>query len=286
MINIVKGMIKLRGKWWAYLLMIPGLVIITVFLVIPIISTIMPTFYGEEGLTLSSYKEFLTDAYYQRIFIRTIRIAIVTVIICAVLGVPTAYYVSRSSKKVRGILIACTIFPLLTNSVVRAFAWITILGRNGVINNLLLSLNIIKEPIRLLYTEFAIVIGSVYLFLPLMVVSLVGVMENIDGELMEAAGSLGANRITIFFKVVFPLSIPGLIVGSVLVFTGTASAYTTPQLLGGNRHMVLSTLLYQQTMTLGDWVNASVVATIMILTSVVVIKTINRIAAKINERGV
>jgi len=119
-----------------------------------------------------------------------------------------------------------------------------------------------------------------------MIASLVGVMENIEGDLLEAAESLGANKLAAFFKVVFPLSVPGLIVGSVLVFAGAASAYTTPQLLGGNKNMVLSTLIYQQTMTLGDWSGASVVAAIMIVTSVVVIGTINKLASKLNKRGV
>lgn len=275
----------MKGKW-AYILMVPGLTIITVFLIIPILNSIFPTFYDGEGLSIHLYTDFFKDAYYRKIFIRTLRISIVTVAICAILGVPTAYYVAKTNKKIRGILIACTIFPLLTNSVVRSFAWITILGKTGVLNNMLLTLNLIDEPMKFLYTEFAVVIGSVYLFLPLMIVSLVGVMENIENDLLEAAESLGANKLQGFFKIVFPLSVPGLIVGSVLVFAGAASTYTTPQLLGGNRNMVLSTLIYQQTMALGDWTGAAVVATIMIVSSTIVIGIINRLAAKLNERGV
>jgi putative spermidine/putrescine transport system permease protein len=111
-------------------------------------------------------------------------------------------------------------------------------------------------------------------------------MENIEDDLLEAAESLGANKITAFFKVIFPLSIPGLIVGSVLVFTGAFTAYTTPQLLGGNKNMVLATLVYQRAMTLGDWTGASVVATVMIITTLTVIGIINKLAGKLNERGV
>jgi len=273
-------------RWWAYILMMPGILVITVFLIIPIINTILPTFFVGNNLSPGLYIDFLQDEYYQVILFRTLRIAVVTVIFCILLGLPSAYYISKVNKKVRGILIAFTIFPLLTNSVVRSFAWITILGQNGVANTILQWLNVITAPLQLLYTEFAIIIGSIYLFLPLMIVSLVGVMENIDQELMEASESLGANRIVTFFKVVFPLSVPGLIVGSVLVFAGAASAYTTPRLLGGNRNIVLSTLLYQQANTLGNWVNAGMIALIMIVLSVLVIKLINTIAARINERGV
>lgn len=226
------------------------------------------------------------DDYFQRIFVRTLKISLMAAVVCAILGIPVAYFISKSSQKVRGLLIACTVFPLLANAVVRSFAWMNILGKNGIINELLLALNIIHQPHQFLYTEFAILIGSIYIFLPLMVVSLVGVMENIEPELMEAAESLGANRIKAFFKVIFPLSIPGLIVGSVLVFTGTLTAYTTPQLLGGNKNMMLATLIYQRTMSLNDWNSAAVIATIMIVTTLLVITVINRLAARLNKRGV
>ncbi len=273
-------------KKWFYTLLVPGLTLIILFLFIPLIYTIGSTFIGESTFTIERYVAFFKDGYYLKIYNRTVKIALITAVISMILGMPVAYFISRTKKSIRGILIACTVFPLLTNSVVRSFAWMTILGKNGVFNNLFMFLNIIDKPLKLLYTEFAIIIGTVYLFLPLMVVSLVGVMENIEDDLMEAAESLGANRITAFIKVVLPLSVPGLIVGSVLVFTGAFTAYTTPQLLGGNTNMVLSTLVYQRAMTLGDWTGASVVATIMIITTLTVIFVINKLASKLNERGV
>lgn len=273
-------------KHSAYLLLIPGLLIIVTFLLLPLFITLFPTFMGKNGVTLNEYLVFFKDTYFMEIFIRTIRIAVITSFVSMVLGIPVAYFISRSSQKIRGLLIACTVFPLLTNSVVRSFAWMTILGKNGVINRLFIALHIISEPYKLLYTEFAIIIGTVYLFLPLMVVSLVGVMENIDSDLLEAAESLGANRIIAFFKIIFPLSVPGIIVGNILVFTGSLTAYTTPQLLGGNSNTVLSTLIYQKTMTLGDWDGASVVAAVMIVVTLTVMLSINKLAAKLYERGV
>lgn len=177
------------------------------------------------------------------------------------------------------------LFPLLTNSVVRSFAWINILGTNGIVNRLLLQTGIIDEPLRMLYSEFAITLGSLYLFLPLMITTLVGILENIDQEILEAAETLGASPFVAFMKVLLPLSLPGVIVGSVLVFTGTLTAYTTPQLLGGNQNMMMSTFLYQNAMTLGDWESAGVIAVIMILTTVVVMNTFNWLAARIDRRG-
>ncbi len=269
-----------------YILFTPCLVLVAYFMIVPLIGTILPTFTNSENGIFYEYINFFNDSYMIEIFLRTIKISLLSSIICMIIGVPVAYYISRTSKKLRGLFIAFTVFPILTNSVVRSFAWMNILGKNGIINNFLIKLNLISEPLSLLYTEGAIIIGTIYIFLPLMIISLVGVMENVENDLLEAAESLGANKLTAFFKVVFPLSLPGLIVGTVLVFTGSLTAYTTPQLLGGNKNTVLATLIYQKTMTLGDWQGASVVATIMIVVTLVVIKSINFLASKLDKRGV
>ena len=269
-----------------YLLFIPCIVLVAYFMIVPLLDIIIPTFANTKDGMFSAYREFFTDSYMMSIFWRTIKISLISSLICMVIGVPVSYYISRVSKKVRGLFIALTVFPILTNSVVRSFAWMSILGKNGIINNLLIKLNIVNEPLSLLYTEGAIIVGTVYIFLPLMIISLVGVMENIDNDLLEAAESLGANKLKAFFKVIFPLSLPGLIVGTVLVFTGSLTAYTTPQLLGGNKNTVLATLIYQKTMTLGDWQGAAVVATIMIVVTLIVIKGINFLASRLDKRGV
>lgn len=262
----------------------PGVVLLVVFLVMPLFNILMPTVF-EDGISLEKYISFFKDEYYMKIFIRTLKIALVSALVCIILGVPTAYFISRCDKKWRSLLMAISIFPLLTNSVVRSFAWINILGKNGVVNNLLMSLGVIEEPLKLLYTEFSILIGTIYLFLPLMIVTVVGAMENIDNDMMEAAESLGANKLVAFIKVILPMSLPGIIVGGVLVFTGALTAYTTPQLLGGNGNLVLATLIYQRAMTIGDWTGASVIATIMIVTTIIVIKVLNGIAFRLDKRG-
>ncbi|MBS4956774.1 MAG: ABC transporter permease [Clostridium sp.] len=274
---------KRKGR---YLLFIPCIVLVAYFMIVPLVDIIIPTFTNTKDGMFSAYKEFFADSYMMSIFLRTIKISLISSVICMIIGVPVSYYISRVSKKLRGLFIALTVFPILTNSVVRSFAWMSILGKSGIINTLLMKLNIINEPLSLLYTEGAIIVGTVYIFLPLMIISLVGVMENIDNDLLEAAESLGANKLKSFFKVVFPLSLPGLIVGTVLVFTGSLTAYTTPQLLGGNKNTVLATLIYQKTMTLGDWQGAAVVATIMIVVTLIVIKGINFLASRLDKRGV
>ncbi|MEK4231054.1 ABC transporter permease [Solibacillus sp. FSL H8-0538] len=267
-----------------YIILAPGLILLILFLVLPLVSIIFPTFF-DGGFTFSNYTSFLKDEYNFSIFWRTLKISLIVTAICVIFGVPTAYYISQSPKKWRSLLMSLTLFPLLTNSVVRSFAWITLLGQDGIVNNGLMKIGLISEPLTLLYTEFAITIGSVYLFLPLMVITLVGILENIDSEIMEAAETLGANRVVAFAKVILPLSVPGIIVGSILVFTGTLTAYTTPQLLGGNRNMMLATFLYQNATALGNWQGASVIALIMIVTTVVVMKLFNWIANRLDKRG-
>ncbi len=236
-------------------------------------------------MTLSRYIAFFQDPYYIKIFVRTLRIALVCTLVCMILGIPTAYFISRVSKKWRGILMSVALFPMLTNSVIRAFAWINILGKNGIVNQILSALHLVDQPLSMLYTEFSVLVGTIYLFLPLMIITLVGVMENIDNDMMEAAESLGASRLLSFVKVILPMSIPGIITGAVLVFTGAMTAYTTPQLLGGPKNMLLSTLIYQRAMTLNDWTGASVVALVMIVTTLIVMKGLNAIAGRLDKRG-
>ena len=268
-----------------YILILPGVVLLCFFLVLPLLSSLIPTFFPRNVFSFQLYSEFFKDSYFMRVLWRTLVNSFFVTLICAVFGLPVSYVISGVSKKWKGILIALTLFPLLTNSVIRSFAWITILGKNGVINSLLLQWGILKEPLTLLYTDFAIIIGSVYLFLPTMIITLIGVLENIDDDILEAASTLGLSPIKIFLKIIFPLSLPGMLVGSVLVFTGTLTAYTTPQLLGGNKKMMLATLLYQRATALGDWTSASVIALVMIVITFIVMKGFNLLAKSMDKRG-
>jgi len=172
----------------------------------------------------------------------------------------------------------------MTSAIVRSFSWMVILGKNGLVNQLLTSIGLIDEPLKIMYTPTAMMIGLIHLFLPLMIISLVGVMENIDGDLLNASSSLGASRMKGFMTVIVPLCVPGLIVGSILVFVGSLTAYTTPQLLGGKQRVV-ATFLYQNAMTLNDWDMASIIATVMIVVTFIIIGLMNQLARKLNPKG-
>jgi putative spermidine/putrescine transport system permease protein len=267
-----------------YLLLLPGVLFLTLFLVIPIVMTIASTFYQEGSFTVQGYLTFLTDPFNLKILWTTLQVSLVTTIACILLGFPASYYISKLGPRKKGILLALAIFPLLTSSVVRSFSWMIILGKKGLLNSSLLSIGLIEKPLEILYTPTAMMIGMIHLFLPLIIITLVGVMENIDPDLLKAAESLGASKFTAFRKVILPLSMPGLIIGSILVFVGSLTAYTTPALLGGKQG-VISTFLYQNAVTLNDWHMASVIATIMIVVTFVVIGLMNKLATKLNPKG-
>lgn len=268
-------------RLFAYALMLPCAAFITLFLLIPMFATFISTVTGTGAFSLDGYWQTLADTYFQQVFWRTIRLSLITVAICILLGFPAAYYVARVAKK-KSLFIAMTLFPLMTSPVVRSFSWMVLLGKKGTANTLLQSLGIISSPVSMLYNEFSIVVGLVQLFLPLMIISTVGVMENIDEDLMLASNSLGASRTTSFWCIMFPLSVPGLITGSVLVFCGSLTAYTTPQLLGGSDTRMLATLIYQDGLSLNDWTAASVVAIIMIVIAVIATLLIGKLARKVN----
>jgi putative spermidine/putrescine transport system permease protein len=271
---------KKTNIYWLFIL--PGCIFLTFFMLIPLFSLLIKSFVDEEGsFSLVNYFTLMESTYFKQVFWRSIRLSLISTAACAVLGFPTAYYISKYSKN-KGMLMALAVFPMFTSPVIRSFSWMVLLGKKGIVNEILVSFGVVAKPISLLYNEFSMVVGFIQLFLPLMILSLIGIMDNISEDLNLAAGSLGASRLGVFRHVVLPLSIPGLVTGSVLVFTGCLTAYTTPQLLGGTDTRVLATMIYQQAMSLGDWTQASVVAVVMIAVTIVVSGVINSISHKLN----
>ena len=224
----------------------------------------MGTFSADGAFSLDNYGKLIQSVYFQQVFGRSVRLSLLSTALCALLGFPSAYYISRYSKR-KGMMMALAVFPMFTSPVIRSFSWMVILGRKGIVNQFLVNIGLFARPQSLLYNEFSMTVGFVQLFLPQMILSLLGVMDSIPQDLTEAAGSLGATRFVAFLRVVFPLSVSGLVTGAVLVFTGCMTAYTTPQRLGATDTQVLSTMVYQYAMSLRDWAQASAVAMVMIV---------------------
>ena len=271
-------------KTYLYWLLLPGLLFLSVFMIIPIVLTIGSTLFQKGHFSFAGYLGFFKDPYFLKILLTTLEISVAATLLSVLLGFPVAYYISQKAPRRKGVLLALAIFPLLTSPVVRSFSWMIILGRKGLVNSFLLDIGLISKPLTILYTPVAMMIGMLHLFLPMMIISLVGVLENIDADLITAAQSLGASRAKAFRKVVFPLAMPGLIIGGILVFVGSLTAYTTPAMLGGKQRVV-STFMYQNAMTLNDWYSASIIATIMIVITFVVVTLMNKLANKLNPKG-
>lgn len=251
------------NKKFSVYLLLPAFLGVLLFALFPLIQIAIPTIQNKNGF-LSLYVHFLKSTYNLEIIGRTFLIAIITLIIVLILAFPISLWIARQKTAIKQILSLLILFPMLTNAVVRNFSWIIILGRDGIVNNILIKLHLINSPISILYTNTAIIIGSIYLFLPIMITALVSSISELNIETEEAATILGSGPWHTLFKIVIPQLTTGILTGSILVFAGTMTAYTTPQILGGNRHLVMSTLIYQQAMTLGNWQNASVIAIILI----------------------
>lgn len=268
-----------------WILSSPATLAVTLFLIIPVAATISFTFTAPGGV-FAPYTDFFAAGFQRTVLWRTFEVAAITTVISLSVGLMTAYVVSKCPPWMKSVLIVLAVFPLLTGVVVRSFAWLVILGRNGILNSFLQWTGIIDTPLALLYTQTSVVVAMVYLFVPLMVLVLIGVLENIPDDLIQASASLGAKPSSTFLQVTLPLATPGLIVGAVLVFTASFTSYATPHLLGGTRQMMMGTFLHQRAMVAFDWVSASTVATIMVVVIVATVLVMTRIARRLNPMAV
>jgi spermidine/putrescine transport system permease protein len=202
--------------------------------------TIVPTF------TLNNYAN-LSKPLYVSSFVRTVRIALIVTAVSALLGYPVAYYLARKVHRFRTVLLMLAILPLWTSYLVRTFAWLLILGTNGVVNYTLSSTGLIDEPLRwLLYSDFAVTIALVHIYVPFMILPIYAVLEKLDLRLLEAARDLGASRWRVFRHVTLPLSLSGLATGCLFVFIPSMGAFETPELLGGTRSIMIGSIIAQQ----------------------------------------
>jgi len=219
----------------------------------------VPTVTGE------NFARLLGDAYHRAIIVRTLKIALLTTIGCLALGYPLAWYLARTASAWRGLLMFLVIAPLMTGVIVRRYGWIVLLGSEGTINTILRGLGLVDRPLKILHTELAVLIALVHILLPYMVFPLFAALAGQDPDLERAAHTLGAGRARTFLEVTLPLSRPGILMGSALVFTLTAGAVVTPALMGGKDVRMLGQTIYELTMSTLNWPLASAVAFVLVL---------------------
>ena len=261
-----------KGRGWSAGLaglLAPSAVWLGMFFLIPLLLILAYSFgtsgvYG--GITLGfnpgNYLKVF-DPLYLEIVGRTLVIATINTLLCLLLGYPLAYFIAFKGRRWRNALILMVMIPFWTSLLVRAYAWVVILGGNGLANRTLQFLNITDGPINLIYTPQAVTMGLVYSYLPFMILPLYASLEKFDVRLKEAAQDLGASRWQAFWKVTFPMSMPGVIAGSILVFIPSAGEFVVPNLLGGSRTVMVGNLIQQQFLQARDWAFGSALSIIL-----------------------
>lgn len=214
-------------------------------------------------LTLNNYIA-LFDTIYFKIFWHSFYLAAICTGVCLLMGYPFAYFLARTESRYKAFLLFLVIIPFWTSSLIRSYAIVAILKTHGILNSVLLWLNIIKQPLHLLYSSTAVVLGLVYSLLPFMILPLYANIEKLDMRLVDAARDLGANKIRVFIKIILPLTLPGIIAGSMLVFLPAMSMFFIPDLLGGAKTMLIGNLIQNQFMAARNWPIGSAVSIILI----------------------
>lgn len=262
-----------RRRGWG--LLAPALLVLAVAFVAPV-AMMVPTSFRPYvplvgitgGVTVRHYTRLLTDAYYLEIIGRTLALGLAVTLATLLIGYPVAFFLARTRSRWRNWLTILVVFPLLLNLVVRTFGWIALLAQNGLVNQALAALGLVEAPVKLLFNFAGLLIGLTHIFLPFMVLVLIGAIQNIPRDVEDAARVLGASWGSAFLRVTLPLSAPGVLAGSILVFVLTISALVTPRLLGGPTYQVMSTLIYDEFLARLNWPAGSAEAlllTVMVL---------------------
>ena len=236
-----------------FTLLAPGTAWLTIFFLLPLLAVFLYSFWTVENYRivadpgLRNYSKIVTGDIYYGVAIRTFRIAFMVTAASLLISYPVAYFLARTVRHFRLVLLMLIIMPLWTSYLVRTFAWALVLGRNGVINQALQGIGLIDAPLEwLLYSEFSVTLALVHIYMPFMVLPIYAVLERFDGTLLEAARDMGATKLKAFLTVTLPLSLPGVVAGTIFVFVPAIGAYVTPELIGGTDGMMFGNLIAQQ----------------------------------------
>jgi len=258
---------------WAMILLGPPIVFLAAFFIVPFLTVVVTSLHDMQGWALANYAKAVGDLYYWGTLFLTFKLSLWVTLVSIAIGYPLAYYMTNVLKNrvIRRLFYIVVVTPLFTSNIVRSFGWMVILGRRGMVNDALLELGLVDRPLPLLFSEVSIIIGLSYIMTPFMVLTIASVLQNIDRSLEEAARDLGASRFKTFLKVTLPLSLPGVVAGSLIVFTLSVSAYVTPSILGGGKEIVMSMLIFQQYSSVFDFNFGATLAVTLLVTTIVLV---------------
>jgi putative spermidine/putrescine transport system permease protein len=265
----------------------PATIFVTVGLLIPIVilfryslNAFVPGKLMVEALTVQNYVLFFTDPYYIAAFYRTVRVAVIVTILCLILALPLAYTLARTRSRFKNVMIMLIVLPLFVGNAVRAAGWMTVFGNRGFLNVTLQGIGLTTEPVRFMYTEFAVIVGILAVNLPYVVLTLQSVLEGIDRAVEEAAFSLGAGPFTMARRVLWPLALPGFVAGAMFCFILTMNAYATPVLLGGPEFVMMGPLVYVQFAAKSNWPFGAAVSFILMSATLILTAAANMLVQR------
>ncbi len=267
-----------------YWLTAPALLVFLGLVIIPLAMTVLLSFYdwGQyKGIvpefTLKNFHEVFTDSYFFEIFLRTFRIAILVTLATMLVGVPEAYVLNRMAPAWRSAFLLVVIGPLLVSVVARTLGWALLLGSTGLVNQGLIGLGLIKEPLAFMFTETGVIVVLVHVLIPFMILAVWASLQRLDPQIENAALSLGASRITIWRRVILPQIVPGMLSGAIIVFSLAASAFASPAIIGGRRLKVAATLAYDEFLNTLNWPLGAAVAVLLLAALVAITVGSNRL---------
>jgi putative spermidine/putrescine transport system permease protein len=259
------------------LLLLPGLLIVGALLIVPTVWLLGLSFVSEGGLSLEHYLRIFDDPSYAKSFAITFQIAGTVTGLAILLGYPLCFWMLRLTPLWRGIALTCILIPFWTSLLVRSYAWLILLQRRGTVNTWLQALGLADEPLSLMYNVTGTVIGMTHILLPFLVLPLFASMQRIDPDLMRAAAGLGATPLFAFWRIFFPLSLPGLTAGGLLVFVLSIGYYVTPQLLGGGTTVMVGQLIQRNVELFSSWGAASAVSVVLLAIVLLLFWVMNRL---------
>jgi putative spermidine/putrescine transport system permease protein len=255
-----------------------------VFFLAPLAILVFVSLHTDPSMTalgVTQYVKFLTDPFSLQVLAHTLWIGLEVTALCLLFGFPTAWAYLRAPRWAQAVMIWIILLPLLTSVVVRTFAWIVILGRQGIVNETLLALGVIDSPLRLLYTEGGMVVALAQVQMPLMVLPLITALSRLDANLLDASAALGAGHWRSFRRIVLPLTTPGIVAGCLLTYAASITAFITQSLIGGGQLLFMPMYIYQQSSTLSNWPFAaaiSIIFLVAVLLAVSVFNTLGRLS--------
>lgn len=262
----------------------PLLVVLVLVFVAPVLFMVplsfqeyIPGMGMSDQWTLENYTQIFTDSYYREIVFRTLVLGFGVTVICLLMGYPLAYYMAFARPRMRLALTLLVIFPMLLNLVVRSFGWIALLANRGLINNLLIDWGLIDSPIKMMFNLSGLLIGMSHIYLPFMVLMLVPAIQAVPQDVRDAASTLAAGRMRTFFSVTLPMTAPGILAGSIIVFVLSISALVTPRMLGGATYKVMATLIYDEFLLTLNWPSGAALAFVLTMIALAVIALSSRI---------